>query len=315
MDEANRSEPVPRRRLIRTAGADPAREGDPFRPLEPQCRVVQFSQPLSPDELRRTGALFAGRRDVELYVHGAASRDLDFLHAFPEVRKLHVALYDLQDVEGFQALGGRLEAFTFSRTRRRFSLGFLAEAQRLEQLFLAGHDKDLAAIGGLVGVRDLGLSGLTLPGLSMFAGLTRLERLKVFLGGTRDLASLPQFGRLEDLWLMRITGLADLAVLADLPSLTTLRLDWMRNVTALPSFAPLGRLTEVVLDTMKGLTDLGPVAAAPALRRLEVANMPQLAPASFAGFQGHPSLERLRVGTGRVTVDEAVRAMFPGLAE
>ena len=35
------------------------RFGDPFRPLEPECSVIQFDQPLTPEEMRRAGDLVA----------------------------------------------------------------------------------------------------------------------------------------------------------------------------------------------------------------------------------------------------------------
>jgi len=119
---------------------------------------------------------------------------------------------------------------------------------------------------------------------------------------------------LEDLFLMRITKLSDLGVLGDLARLTTLRLDWMRNVTSLPSLAGLARLDKVELDTMKGLTDLWPLAAAPALRCLSIGVMPQLTAESFRCFIGHPRLEELRVHTGRRSVNEQVKRMFPLIA-
>ena len=40
----------------RFLSADPAmveRFGDPFRPLEPNCQVIQFSQPLTPAQLQQ----------------------------------------------------------------------------------------------------------------------------------------------------------------------------------------------------------------------------------------------------------------------
>jgi hypothetical protein len=65
---------------------------------------------------------------------------------------------------------------------------------------------------------------------------------------------------------------------------------------------------------MKGWTDLSPLAAAPALRRLCVGAMPQLRPESFHCFIGHPRLEELRVSTGRSTVNEQIKRMFPSIA-
>src|SRR5439155_5202186 len=80
------------------------RFGDPFRPLELDCRVMQFGQPLSPAQLRKAADLIVNRPDVELYVYGKASKDLDFLKYFTTVRRLHVALYDLDDITGFSYL-------------------------------------------------------------------------------------------------------------------------------------------------------------------------------------------------------------------
>ena len=181
-------------------------------------------------------------------------------------------------------------------------------------MFLAGHKKDLHAICRRDGLTSLGLSGITLPDLSVLLPLTRLQMLSILLGGTTNLDLLPRLPCLEDLFLMRITKLFDLGVLADLTGLKTLRLDWMRNVKSLPSLAGLIGLDNVELDTMKGLIDLSPLAAAPALRRLVIAAMPQLNAESFRCFIGHPRLEELWAHTGRSTVNEQIKRMLPVVA-
>ncbi len=288
--------------------------GDPFRPLEPECKVVQFDRPLKPTELQNAGEIMRGRPDVELYVYGIASRDLDFLGYFEGLRRLHLALYELEDVAGFFHLQGGLEELTFGQTRRKFSLRFLATLPRLTRLFLAKHTKDLAAIQTLSRLDKLGLSGITLPDLALIEPLTQLRELSILLGGIRNLQLLPRLSELERLFLMRITKISDLGVLADLEGLRSLRLDWMRNVTSLPSFSRLSRLEAVELDTMKSLTDLSPVAAAPALRRLTITAMPQLSAESFRCLIGHPRLAELWAYTGRQTVNDAVKQMFPGIA-
>ena len=76
-----------------------------FAPLEPECKVVQFDQPLSAAELEKAAAIMRGRPDVELYVYGNASRDLDFLRYFGEVRRLNLHLYELEDISGFYTCG------------------------------------------------------------------------------------------------------------------------------------------------------------------------------------------------------------------
>ena len=302
------------RRFLNFDRAMVERFGDPLRPLEPDCEVVQFDQPLSPTQLREAAQLVADRPHVELYVYGRASRDLDFLKYFETVRRLHLALYDLDDIEGFSRLRFPLESLTFGGTKKKFSLRFLEAMPRLKKLFLVGHKTDLHCVQALAELEELGLSGITLPDLSLLLPLKRLRKLALLLGGTANLAALPHRPRLDDLFLMRISKLSDLGMLGDVVGLKTLRLDWMRNVIALPSFAGLAQLDDVTLDTMKGLTDLSPVAAAPALRRVAITAMPQLTTENFRCFLGRPALQELWVGTGRSRVNEQVKHMFPLIA-
>lgn len=255
-----------------------------------------------------------GRPDVELYVYDPASKDLDFLRCFPGLRRLHVSLYALEDIGGFAHLNGALEELTFSGTRKTFSLRFLEGFPRLGKLFLQRHRKDLAAVRRLGQLSSLGLSGITLPDLSLILPLAELRHLSIFLGGTTNLEMLRQLPALESLFLMRITRMSDLGVLAGLERLRSLRLDWMRNVRSLPSLSRLSSLDSVELDTMKGLTDLSPLAAAPALRRLVVRAMPQLDAESFRCFIGHPRLAELWGYTGKQRVNDAIKRMFPGVA-
>ncbi len=302
------------RRMLRTDAQSLAHFGDPFRPLEPECKVVQFERPLSEEEFRRAGALVADRPDIQLYVYGRATRDLDFLRHFPAIRRLHIALWELEDIGGLAAALPQLSDLTFGRTRKRFSLDFLETGKQLDRLFLVGHKQGIDAVGALVGLEELGLSGITLDDLSILLPLSKLRKLNLFLGGTKDLRLLPRVGLLEELWLMRITGLADLDVLKEMRDLVRLQLDWMRNVTSLPSLSPLTKLASVRLDTMKGLRGLKSVAAAPGLKRLAVVTMPQLKPEDFACLQGHPSLTELWAFPGGKKVNGAIRAMFPGIA-
>jgi internalin A len=288
--------------------------GDPFRPLEPECKVVQFNTALTPEELKEAGTLISDRPDVQLYVYGRPSRNLDFLYYFPRLRSLHLALFLLEDISGFSHVQGSLEKLTFGDTKKTFSLRFMDALTHLKELFLVGHKKDLTSIQSLVRLHRLGLSGITLHDLSVLLPLKKLRALSIFMGGTTHLELLSEFSELEDLFFMRITKLSDLGVLADLHSLKTLRLDWMRNVTSLPSFSRLSRLTSVTLDTMKGLTDLSPIAAAPALQRLVVQSMPQLSAKDFCCFAGHPQLRELWAYIGKSRANEEIKRMFPGIA-
>ena len=77
----------------------------------------------------------------------------------------------------------------------------------LRSLFLVGHKKDLPVISSLTNLTSLGLSGITLPDLSLLLPLRALRALQIVLGGTVNLSLLPRLPALEELWLMRITKL------------------------------------------------------------------------------------------------------------
>src|SRR6266403_5555693 len=159
------------RRFLGSAGN--SIEAVRFAPLEPECTVVQFDRPLSPAELEKAGSIMHGRPDVELYVYGNASRDLDFLRYFEDVRRLSVHLYELEDISGLSHLKGRLEELNFGNTRRSFSLRFLESLPSLRKLFLVGHRRDIGAVQGLHGLSSLGLSRITLPDLTVVEPLAQ----------------------------------------------------------------------------------------------------------------------------------------------
>ena len=241
---------------------------------------------------------------------GAEWHDLSFLKYFRTLQRLHVALYKLRDIEGFDQVPW-LRELTFGETEKKFSLRFVDNWPQLRRLFLVKGKTDLHCLQRLTALQELGFSGFTLPDLSVLLPLTELRKLQLFLGGTRNLAALARLPSLEELWLMRITKLSDLGVLADLTGLKTLKLEWMRNVSDLPSLHRHTRLENVELEMMKGLTDLSAIAAAPALRRLVVADMPQLTADSFRCLIGHQRLEELWAATGKRKVNAQIKEMLP----
>lgn len=295
------------------------RAPDSFRPLAAECTLATIGQPLTAAELDHVAGLIRGRPEVTLRFHSKAARDLEFLRHFPRLARLSVDLWELEDIAGFSHLQGSVEHLHFGKTRKRFSLRFLEAMPALRVLSLDGHTKDIASVGSLTRLTSLALRGITLPDLSVIASLPELDTFSLLLGGTTQLEHLVELPKLTILTLMRIAKLADLSILSRLRSLTTLELDGMRNVTTLPSLAPLARLEEVTLETMKGLGDISAVAAAPALRRLTVAGMPQLTAEAFRCLAGHPSLAELRLwsslgGVGlKKPVLEAVRQLLPAI--
>src|SRR5258708_26821958 len=108
------------RRRFLTGSVASSVEAFRFAPLEPECEVIQFDRPLSPPELQKAASIIRGRPDVELYVYGTASRDLDFLRYFDDLRRLSVHVYQLQDISGLSHLSAGLEELVLGDTRRSF---------------------------------------------------------------------------------------------------------------------------------------------------------------------------------------------------
>ncbi|WP_266157614.1 hypothetical protein [Dyella silvatica] len=266
--------------------------------------------------------LLQGRPEITLHFHSWPGADLEFLKYFPDVRRLSVHLWNLEDISGFSYLQSHLELLSFGSTKKRHSLNFLQGMPTLETLFLEGHSKDISSISRLTRLTSLALRRMTLPNLSILAPLGELSSLSLLLGGTRNLVHLADLPKLETLNLLRVNLLDDLSILAKLKPLRRLDLDSMRNVTSLPRLDSLTRLEEVTLETMKSLTALSAVAAAPALRRLTIAGMPQLDVDAFRCLVDHPSLQELRLWSSlegavnlRKSVREAVKQLLPNVTK
>ena len=82
---------------------------DRFAPLEPECEIVQFHLPLSPLELPSAAHLMRDRPEVQLYIYGNASKDLNFLRYFENLRRLNLQIYELEDISGLTHLNGCLD--------------------------------------------------------------------------------------------------------------------------------------------------------------------------------------------------------------
>jgi len=263
--------------------------------------IVQFNTPLAPDEHRRLGALLTDRPEVALRAYDGPGmpEDLGFLEHYPCLGHFQIDLLRLRSLDGLRVLSDTLSALAIGETlTRTLSLGILERFAGLEQLYLDGHRKDIEVIGRLLNLRRLTLRSITLPDLSTLLPLRNLRELELKLGGTRNLALLPEIGRLRYLEIYRVRQLHDLSFLPRLTELQRLHLEALGNVTALPSLAPLTKLRRLVLATMKGITDLTPTAAAPALEDLGLVEMPHLRLEHHAPLVGHSRLRCAIMGLG-----------------
>jgi hypothetical protein len=93
-------------------------------------------------------------------------------------------------------------------------------------------------ISGLGELRSVTLRSITLPDLSLLAVLPKLRALDLKLGGTKNLALLPELQGLEYLELWMVKGLSDLAPIRNASSLRQLAVVDMAHLQP-EAFAPI----------------------------------------------------------------------------
>jgi hypothetical protein len=282
-------------------------------PLDPRCRVVQFSRPLAPDEYPRVSSFLQAYPDVPLriYGHEGMETDLEFLREFPRLQQFQVNVYNLVSFDGLRHLPPTLTYLGLGQTKsKRHSLSILSRFPALTELFIEGHTKGFEAVGTLQQLRTVTLRSITLPGLDILTGLPELRSLDIKLGGTNNLTRLTELTKLRYLELWMVRGLTNLDPVTSLANLQYLYLQALKNVTTLPSFRPLARLRRVHLETMKGLRDLQAVADAPTLEELLVVDMPRLTPEAFRPLVGHPRLKSATIGLGSARKNQAAEELL-----
>lgn len=279
--------------------------------LDERPEVVQFSSALSDADYTLLGDWFAGQPTKTLRAYASYDgtiTDLEFLRHFPTLRSFQAdALYhSLIDIKGLAYLPDDVHFIGLGRTKKKLSLAPLARFTGLQHLYLEGQSKDIEVVSHLQQLRSVTLRSITLPDLALLTPLSKLRALDLKLGGTKNLALLPELQALDYLELWMVKGLSDLSPIAELPHLEYLFLQALRQVESLPAMANLVGLRRLWLETMKGLTDLTPIRNAPDLRHLAVVDMGHLQPNAFAPLAGQPTLESLRIGLGSKRKNEAV---------
>lgn len=287
--------------------SSPITESD-LTPLEPWIDRVQLAHGLSDDDYCKLAAFLKNYPDITLRVFFSRElEDLEFLRFFPELKCLQIDLFELKSLNGLRYLPENLKTLAIGETRSKaLSLEILERFLDLEDLFLSGHTKNFASIGRLSKLKQLSLASFTLKDLSFLLPLKQLEKLRLALGGTKDISLLPEIGRLKYLEIWRVRGLSDLSAISKLTNLQFLFLQTLKDVTCLPDLSHLEVLRRVHLETMKGITDLKPISNAPKLEELFVLDCCHLRENNFMCFKAHPSLKKALIAVGSTKANQKI---------
>jgi hypothetical protein len=235
-----------------------------LRPLEPHERWIWIRKSLDPADYRRIAGLCEHRDDVGLWINNT-DEDLSLLEFFTSVRRIRVGNLRLRCLAGLEHASDFLEVLWIGDTLRKPALEPIRRFADLRELHLDGHTKNVDVLRDLTKLERLRLRSMTLPDLDVLRPLNGLRSLELHLGGTTNLAALPEIGRIRHLDISHVRRLTDLSCLGSMLHLQRLCLQAMRSVSELPSLAGAVSLRRVALANMKGLVDLTPVAEAPAL--------------------------------------------------
>ena len=148
----------------------PPLTGAMLAPLEPQCRTVDLSGPLSGAEATRLADLMRPRPDVRLSVYPPPDRagipDLDFLRFLPWLSWLYVYSAELRDLTGLTHLDRLRTLFVGGSDHRLSVVSLTALAPTLRHLTLYGPVSRVAALSELTGLRTLTLRSVSIADLS-----------------------------------------------------------------------------------------------------------------------------------------------------
>lgn len=223
--------------------------------LDDRPEIIQFSSALSESDYALLGDWFDGQPSKTLRVYGSDDgtiTDLEFLRHFPKLHSFQAdALYhSLVNIDGLAHLPDDVQYIGLGQTKKRLPLAPLARFTKLQRLHLEGQSKDIEVVSHLRELKSVTLRSITLPDLALLKPLSHLRALDLKLGGTMNLALLPELQSLEYLELWMVKGLSDLSPIAELPRLEYLFLQALRQVESLPAMANLVGLQRLWLETM-----------------------------------------------------------------
>ena len=190
-------------------------------PLDPKQEAIDVELPLKEAEWQRLARFLKDYPAACLLVNQwpgqRGKHDLDFLRHFPWLRRLKLSVYNLTSLNGLAAVPRLEELCLFQTASNKLSLAPLAHCPKLKTLWIDGLSKDVQSLAALQRLEELQLARVGLPDLSLLQSHPALLSLGLTFGNATNLAALPTMPKLRELALRQVSGLKDLALLANAP--------------------------------------------------------------------------------------------------
>jgi len=148
----------------------------------------------------------------------------DTIARLPNVRKLSFGVYYFDDPDFLAALNlAPITRLALSdNSKKNFDLSPLAQCDNLDEFFLTGHRKNIAAISHLPKLTKLSLGSIAKrQTLEFVNGIPSLDKLTIVLGGRENIREVRHPG-LSELEVLRVRGINTLGDLSRFPGLRRL---------------------------------------------------------------------------------------------
>jgi len=294
-----------------------------LRPLEKDCKVLQFSRKLSDLELTKVAKLLENRLDVELYVYAGLRlskddtterfTDLQFLRFFPFVKRLSFMVPALTSLDDLSLANSNLVSLGVClHWGKPLSLRPIERFTQLEHFSVEGPVKDIEVVSEFRRLREFGIASVAMRDFSIIP--ETVENFWMKTGSAKSLSGMERLSKLRELWLAMPYGLADISAISELASLEKLWLDCLARVDKMPDCSKLANLRSAIIE-MKRIKSLSGLAAAPSLETISVFRCPELSVDSFRCFAGHPTLigANLHFGTQKQNQAAATLLGLPAI--
>jgi len=180
----------------------------------------------------------------------------DEIARLPNLRKLSFGVYYFDKPDFLATLNmAQIRRLALSDVKKKnFDLAPLAQCEELDEFFLNGHRRNIAAISQLPKLRKLSLGSIAKgQALEFVNEIPRLEKLTIILGGRENFDEI-EHSSLSDLEVLRVRALNSLGDLSRFPKLRRLHVEDQLQLRSV-SFECAG-LEEISIHNCKNLEQL-----------------------------------------------------------
>ncbi len=268
---------------------------------------------------------------IRFYGHYSKSFDCNILRKIPNVKNISIdclqkadninaltellnlkslglGIFELQDTEILNTENFKdLSALMISDTRTKaFNLDYLRKFKKLKSLRIAGHSKNIDAIGELSELELLSLNSVKKIPLNFINKLKKLKTLD-FILGSRDNLNEIEYNEIENLDIVRVRGLSDLSCISKFPKLKTLKIEDEINLQNIHFTNLFTDLTDLKILNCKTLETISGLENLPKLNSL-VVYQTNVVFDNFIQQEFPMTLKTLGFYTTKASVDKEIKA-------